>query len=207
MHPHDLANITGYLGSALGVSMVIPQIVRTLRDRSLPGVSALSWALTALGCTCWMLYGFRTGELPQIPGNVLLVSGAVVIVLAVPSRTSAVARGVGLAGAAAVLCALAVVVPPSVLGVVALGGALVSSLPQTVRSLRSRGQQGASAVSLPSWVLRVASQLCWLAYAVVLHDIVVTISAAFILSSALVLIASELSRRPVPAPAPVMAIA
>jgi uncharacterized protein with PQ loop repeat len=207
MHSHDLANTAGYLGSALGVSMVIPQIVRTLRDRSLPGVSALSWALTALGCTCWMLYGFRTGELPQIPGNVLLVSGAVVIVLAVPSRTSAVARATGLAGAAVVLCALAAVMPPPVFGFVALGGALVSSVPQTVRSLRSRGGQSASAVSLPSWVLRVGSQVCWLSYAVVLHDLTVTISAAFILSSALVLIGSELSRRPAPAPARAMAIA
>ena len=75
----------GYFGSVLGVAMVVPQIVRTYRNRTLPGVSAMSWALTSISCFTWLLYGIRAAEPPQIPGNVLLVSGAVVVVLSVPS--------------------------------------------------------------------------------------------------------------------------
>jgi uncharacterized protein with PQ loop repeat len=89
---HTYAVATGYLGAALGVAMVVPQIARTLRDRTVPGVSALSWALTALACTSWLLYGVRAGELPQIPGNILLVSGSVVVALLVPSRVSVAGR-------------------------------------------------------------------------------------------------------------------
>jgi uncharacterized protein with PQ loop repeat len=192
---HDIAVASGYLGATLGVSMTVPQIVRTLRDRTVPGVSALSWAMIALACTSWMLYGFRTGEIPQIPGNVLLVSGAVVIALAVPSSTSTALRATGLAVAGLAIGALATVAPPPAIGILAFGIGMVSALPQTVRSL-SRSRAGASAVSLPAWWLRVASQLCWFFYAVVVQDLTVTISAAFITSTALVIITGELTRRP-----------
>src|ERR1044072_2789336 len=111
MHVTTVADAAGYLGSALGVAMVVPQILRTLRNRQLPGVSALSWALTAIACTTWLLYGVRTTEIPQIPGNVLLVSGAVAVVLLVPSRFSALPRALGLAGAGVVISAVAYFAP------------------------------------------------------------------------------------------------
>src|SRR6476646_5638602 len=122
MHVATLAAATGYLGSALGVAMVVPQILRTLRNRALPGVSALSWALTATACTTWLLYGVRTAEVPQIPGNVLLVSGAVTVVLLVPSGTTRLVRTLGLAGAGTLIAVLAVLAPPPVIG--AVGGAI-----------------------------------------------------------------------------------
>jgi uncharacterized protein with PQ loop repeat len=199
MQLYTLAEATGYLGSVLGVAMVVPQIVRTYRNRALPGVSATAWALTALSCTTWMLYGIRAAEVPQIPGNVLLVSGAVVVVLAVPSRASVARRALLLASGGAALTAAAFLLPPAGVGFVAFGIGLVSALPQTVMSLRRR--DGESAVSVLTWALRVASQACWLAYALARHDLVVTISASFLLTSALVIIATELARQPGPRPA------
>jgi uncharacterized protein with PQ loop repeat len=205
MDLHSVAVATGYLGAALGVSMVVPQIVRTFRNRALPGVSAMSWALTALACTSWLLYGLRTDEVPQVPGNVLLVSGAVVIVLAVPSATSVPVRAMRLAGPALAIAGLAVVLPSAGLGFLAFAIGLFSALPQTIRSLRRRSQD-ASAVSVLAWVLRVASQACWLIYAVALHDIAVTVSASVLLSSALLIITTEL-RRPVRSTATGLAVA
>ena len=111
---HALAVAAGYLGAALGVLMVLPQIARTLKNRSLPGVSAMSWALTALSCGTWMLYGLRAHEFPQVPGNILMVTGSVVVVLAVPSATSIRTRAIGLAAPAAVIGGLATVLPPDV---------------------------------------------------------------------------------------------
>ncbi|HKC26594.1 MAG TPA: PQ-loop domain-containing transporter [Jatrophihabitans sp.] len=202
---HALAEASGYLGATLGVGMVIPQIMRTLRDRTMPGVSALSWALTALSCTSWLLYGLRTGELPQIPGNVLLVTGAVVIVLVVPSAVSAGVRAVRVLAAALAIAALVPIVAPAVIGVVALSIGLVSALPQAVRSLRHRAA-GESAVSLLTWWLRVGSQASWLGYAIALHDTTVMLSAVVLLSTALVVLGSELVRRPAPVcPAPATA--
>ena len=70
---------------------------------------------------------------------------------------------------------------------------LVAALPQVVKSLTG-DRSAISAVSIPAWVLRAASQVAWLAYALILHDIVVTISAIFILVSSSTLVVAE-SRR------------
>jgi uncharacterized protein with PQ loop repeat len=184
----------GYLGATLGVLMVAPQIARTLRDRARPGVSALSWSLTALSCLTWLLYGIRAGEPPQIPGNVFMVTGSAFVVLSVPSALSVTARGARLALLAGILIALAVLIPPAALGFVAFGIGLVSAVPQLITSIAGR-QRTDSGVSVLSWLLRAASQVAWLIYALALHDVVVTISATFILASALVLVLIELSRR------------
>jgi uncharacterized protein with PQ loop repeat len=203
MHMSTIAVAAGYLGSALGVAMVVPQIVRTLRNRELPGVSALSWALTAVACTTWLLYGVRTAEIPQIPGNVLLVSGAVAVVLLVPSRTSRPVRALALVVAAVLVAVLAVLAPPAAIGTV--GGAIgvVSGLPQLLRSVRRTA--GVSAVSATTWALRVASQACWLSYGALLGDLVVVFSALFLLTNALVVLALETARRPVAIVAPIAA--
>jgi uncharacterized protein with PQ loop repeat len=219
MHFHAIADGLGYLGSALGVAMVVPQLSRTLRHRTMPGVSALSWCLTGLACTAWLLYGVRAGELPQIPGNVLMVSGALVLALAVPSVHTAGARLAGMVGAAAALVALALLTPSAVIGAIAVGMALVSSVPQTITSL-ARRDAAVSAVSPMSWVLRIASQSCWLAYALAVSDATVMVSAIVILSNAILVLVRETTRRPasaapdpasasasVPDPAPASALA
>ena len=198
MHMHDIAVASGYLGAALGVAMVVPQILRTVRERGVPGVSALSWALTAVSCTAWLLYGVRTGEMPQIPGNVLLVSGAVAVVLLVPSAVGVRTRGFRLAGAGLVIAMLAAVAPAAGLGAVAIAIGLVSGLPQTAASLRGRRSGGGSAVSLLTWSIRVACQASWLFYAVMVHDLTVTVSAIVLLSNAVAIVLLESTRRPVP---------
>ena len=184
----------GYLGAALGVCMVIPQIVRTFRDRALGGVSVLSWALNGMSCLTWLLYGVTTSEMPQIPGNVFSVSGAVVIALAVPSPTSRSRRGLVIGSAALGLVVLAAVLPPTALGFVAFALGIVSMLPQTVRSLR-RAAGEVSGVSVPTWVLFCVSQACWLVYAMGVHDVVVTVSASWIIASSFAISTSELRQR------------
>jgi uncharacterized protein with PQ loop repeat len=197
MHTAAIAAATGYLGSALGVAMVVPQILRTLRNRTMPGVSALSWALTATACTTWLCYGIRTAEVPQIPGNVLLVSGAVAVVLLVPSRTSTAVRAIGLGATGTVIGLLALIAPAAALG--ALGGVIgvVSGLPQLIRSLRRT--TAASAVSPLTWALRVASQASWFSYGLLVHDLVVVFSASFLLTNALLVLLLETVRGPAPA--------
>lgn len=191
MDLHAWGIASGYLGSAFGVAMVLPQILRTFRNRAIAGVSATSWSLTALACLGWLLYGVRAGEAPQIPGNVLLVAGAVVIVLAVPARPTSGQRAALLAAGAATMVCLAAVLPADSLGYVAFGFGLVSSWPQTVESVARARSGGQSAVSVSAWVLRAASQLCWLIYALVLHDLPVTIAASVTLTSALALVVAE----------------
>jgi uncharacterized protein with PQ loop repeat len=196
---HETAVASGYLGAALGVSMVVPQILRTFRDRSLPGVSALSWSLTALACLTWLLYGVRAREIPQIPGNIFIVAGAVVIVVSVPSAVSKGARGSRLAGVALALIIAAAVLPPDYIGYLAFAIGLTAAWPQTLESF-SRVHEAQSAVSVPAWLLRAGSQACWLYYAVAMHDLTVTIAATVTLLSALLLLAIETRRAPAASP-------
>jgi uncharacterized protein with PQ loop repeat len=197
MHLHDLAVMSGYVGSAFGVSMVLPQISRTFRNRAVGGVSPTSWSLTAIACLTWLLYGVRTGETPQIPGNVLLVAGACVIVLAVPARVTTARRAAALGSAAGLITAFALVAAPAYVGYLALSVGLIAAWPQTIESI-ARAREGAeSAVSISAWVLRALSQLCWLGYAVVLHDVPVTVGATVTLTSAVALLVAELRRQSV----------
>jgi hypothetical protein len=72
-----------------------------------------------------------------------------------------------------------------------------------------RRRSAESAVSQLTWVLRVASQAAWLFYAVVVGDVVVSVSASFLLMSALIVVVTESTRRPahVPAVEPALATA
>ena len=195
----------GYFGSVLGVAMVVPQIVRTYRNRTLPGVSAMSWALTSISCFTWLLYGIRAAEPPQIPGNVLLVSGAVVVVLSVPSARSVRFRAPALLAAALAVAVVAFSVPSGVIGGLGFAIGLVSGLPQLVVSLTRRS--GESAVSLLTWGLRVACQAAWLSYAILIGDMVVTVSATFLGISAALVVGAELVRRPRAAALPTAVLA
>ncbi len=186
----EIFTAVGYVGAALGAAMVIPQIVRAYRHRSLPGVSVAAWSLTALGCFAWMLYGVRAGELPQIPSNAITVAGAIAIVVAVPASLRIPARVLALSGGMAVLVGAATILPTTVFGFVAFGIGLVSTLPQIVRSVRGTSG-GGSAVSVPTWALYGLSQACWLTYGIAIHDIVVTISSTVVLLSAAVICTSE----------------
>jgi uncharacterized protein with PQ loop repeat len=202
---HHVAIFLGYLGATFGVSMVLPQIARTFRDRGVGGVSALSWALTAIACFSWMLYGVRTHEMPQIPGNILLASGACVIVLAVPARLPVARRAAALLGAAVLILGFAAVAAPAYLGYLALSIGLVSAWPQTLESIARARSGGESAVSVSAWTLRAMSQICWLGYAVVLHDVPVTVAASVTLTSAVALLLVEVRRQAAPQPVAVPA--
>jgi len=185
-----------YTGAALGVAMVVPQIVRTVRHPALSGVSPVAWALTVLACSTWLTYGLRTATVPQIPGNVLLVSGAVAIVLLVPSTASRRRRAVVLAGVWAAVMLLAWTLPAGWVGYLALVVGLCSSWPQVYDSVAGlRAGEGESGVSITTWSIKCVSQTCWLVYAVATAQLPVVVSATVALSTALMLVSVEAYRR------------
>ncbi len=203
---HELAVGLGYLGAAFGVIMVVPQIARIVRHPSLPGVSPLSWALTSVACLGWLVYGIRTDAAPQIPGNVLLVSGAVVVVLLVNTATPRSRRALLLGAASAALLALTLVIPADSVGYIAFGIGLFSAIPQLFDSIGNWRAHVYSGVSVSTWALRIGSQACWLLYAVGTLDVVVGISACVNFSMAVAMVALELSARSTSA-APVAEVA
>jgi uncharacterized protein with PQ loop repeat len=193
----------GYLGAALGTSMSVPQIVRTYRDRSLPGVSVSTWALTALASLAWFLYGIRSGALPQLPGNVLAALGAAFVVLGVPARISRRTRALAMALVAGVLVVLTVELSAIGIEWVAFTIGLVSALPQTISSLRD--DEGSDAgVSVQSWLLCAGGHASWLTYGLIMHNVPVTLVTALGLTTALIVAVRTLRHREL---APTVAVA
>ena len=195
MSPADLGTALAYLGSAIGVAMVIPQILRIVRHPHMGGVSPWTWAITVVSCTTWIAYGVRTGSMPQIPGNILLVSGAVAIVLLVPAAWSRSVRAVGLALATAVMVLVSTLLEPEVAGFFALAIGLTGMWPQVFETVWLRRGMGPSAISLTSQALKVLSQLCWLAFAVLTLDVPVLVAAIMTLSTNFVITGVEIARR------------
>jgi uncharacterized protein with PQ loop repeat len=177
MTTHEIGFGFGYLGAALGVAMVVPQIVRIVRHPSLQGVSPISWALTVFGCLLWFTYGLRSRALPQIPGNVLLICGAIAVVLLVNSPASRARRAVLLALGAGLLEVTAWVLPPEGVGYLAFAVGTVSTWPQLYDSVGNWRAHINSGVSLSTWALRIASQVCWFGYAVGTSDVPVGVGA------------------------------
>ena len=189
------ATTLAYVGATLGVLMVVPQVLRTVRHPRLGGVSTVSWGLLAVACLSWLLYGLRTQTWPQVPGNVFLVSGAVAVVLLVPSPHSRVRRAATLAAVAAAVVVVALAIPAHLVGYLAVGIGLTSAWPQLYDSLLSSRRTALSGVSIATWGTRLASQSCWLAYAVLVRDVPVLLSASVALSAATAMVAVEASRR------------
>ena len=181
----------GYLGALIGVFVVVPQILRTVRNPTLGGVSPLSWSLSALACIAWLTYGLRTATWPQVPGNVLLVAGSIAIVLLVPSALSAGRRAAYLSLAVASLVLVACLMPPHLIGYLAFVVGLVSAWPQVFDSIATYRAGQPSGVSVSTWVLKVLSQACWLSYAFLAGDVPVVISAFVALSTAASLVVLE----------------
>ncbi|HSO05489.1 MAG TPA: hypothetical protein VLQ92_13470, partial [Candidatus Limnocylindrales bacterium] len=121
MDIHTFALALAYLGSAIGVVMVMPQILRIVANPHLAGVSPWTWALTSISCTLWLTYGLRSGSLPQVPGNVLLIAGAVAIVLLVPAGWSRSRRALALGGGVLTLVLASTQPSPQDVGFLAFG--------------------------------------------------------------------------------------
>ena len=184
-----------YVGSAIGVAMVVPQILRIVRHPSMGGVSPWTWAITATSCVLWLTYGVRTGSLPQIPGNVLLVAGAIAIVLLVPATWSRSRRGLLLVTVTGTLVLASTQLAPAQVGFLAFGIGVFGMWPQVYETVWARRGMGPSAISLTSQGLKLASQLCWITFALLTLDVPVIVSALMALTTNGIVTVVELGRR------------
>lgn len=190
-----LAMPLAYTGAMLGVAMVLPQIARTLRHPDLPGVSSLSWVLSALACLTWLAYGIRANVPPQIPGNALMIAGSVAVVLLVPSAWSRSRRALLLAGLSLGAVLISMAISPVAVGYLAFGIGLISIWPQLADSYVNWRKGIESGVSLPGWWVRIAAASCWLAYSVIAVDLPVLVASVIGGAGILAVFAFEISAR------------
>lgn len=195
MELNSVALPLAYIGALLSVCMVLPQLTRTIRNPALAGVSPTSWALTSLACLGWLIYGFRADVLPQVPGNVLLIAGAVAVALLVPSAWSRPRRAVSLVTAAALIVSIAMLVSPPMVGYLAFGISLMAVWPQLAYSYGNWRTRVESGLSLTTWSIKIAATLCWLSYATITADLPVLIASSIGMITTLAIFAMETSAR------------
>ncbi len=192
---HTFALVLAYLSAAVVVATVIPQLVRTVRHPQLSGVSPVSWTLTAASSLSWLAYGLLTATPFQIPGNVLLCSGSVTLVLLVPSGWSRRSRAGVAGGALLAVVVAALTLPPSTVGYIGFALGLVASWPQLVDSYASWRAGAESGVAVGAWVARLASGAGWFTYAVIMRDIPVLVASVVGLITTMAVLGLETSAR------------
>lgn len=77
--------LIGLLGGALTTGSSVPQIVHSMRTRSVRGLSLWTLCLFAGGLALWLLYGIATRALPVIVWNAVSL-GLYLILIAVRIR-------------------------------------------------------------------------------------------------------------------------
>lgn len=186
----------------LAVTQPVPQVVRTLRTRSVAGVSGPT---TWLGFTVnlgWMAYGIGRGLLP-----VALLSGAYVagyVTIGALLLRRGVRRGTGTAALAAVgLVALTVAAGWTALGTVLALAVGVQFVPQVVEAWRSDDLSGLAA---GTYVVCAVDGAVWGTYGIVVADVPLMLYGAVMLAVAvLVLVPRRRWARRNAAPAPLAA--
>ena len=195
MHSLPPAQDLAYVASAVGVIVVAPQIQRIVRFPHLAGVSPWTWSITVVACSLWLTYGLRSGSMPQVPGNVLLISGAVAIVLLVPARWSRRRRAAALGLMAVSLVAVSTRLSPEQVGFLAFAIGLTGMWPQVAETVWQRRGLGPSSLSLSSSALKILSQTLWLSFALLTTDAPVIAAALVTLTANGLVAAVEASRR------------
>ena len=84
-----MTEIIGYLATAVGTCLLMPQVYKTYRTRS---VEDLSWGtiiLYFLNCSLWLMYGLLIASIPlTLCNSIALVVSVVQIVLKIQYRNN-----------------------------------------------------------------------------------------------------------------------
>jgi len=78
----NLSEAVGYIAGFLATAAFLPQVIKTIRDRSVKDISLGMYVLLCSGVSFWLLYGFLISSWPVIISNlVTLVLSAAILVL------------------------------------------------------------------------------------------------------------------------------
>lgn len=167
-----LVAVVGWTAATLSGAISIPQLVRTLRTRSVAGLSLLTWQTLLIAGLSWLGHGMLVGSAQIIVPNAILLGGATAVLsqlqrhrmhrwwtvwpLPVIYAATAVSLDFQVGPAAFAL----------MMGLPAVGGQVVQ-----LRAIRTAADvSGVSPVMLG---VNAAAQLFWCAYGLLVADVAV----------------------------------
>jgi len=65
----DFAQLFGYAGTVTGISFMLPQVLKSLKTRSVEDLSWIMLGALWLNCVFWGLHGFFLGSMPLVIVN------------------------------------------------------------------------------------------------------------------------------------------
>ncbi len=66
-----MTDIVGYAAAILGTLVMVPQVVKSIRTKSVRDLSNTMLAAYLSSCILWEIYGFMIGSLPVILCNLI----------------------------------------------------------------------------------------------------------------------------------------
>jgi uncharacterized protein with PQ loop repeat len=176
------AGLIGTLGVLLNQVFIWPQV--RLAFTSVEGLSALTVLSGLLARTLWTAYGVVLADRALLVGNVTVATGFLLLVLLL-LRASAerLLLVMGVMAVAAVVL-VATLAGNAILGWTAVVTAAVVNLPQMVRALLDRRRL--AGVSVATHLLIAAASACWLAYGVLVDELLISAPHVLLLPTALV---------------------
>ncbi len=161
--------VLGWIATATGMTLALPQLARLLRTRNVDGLSLIGWQAALAINIGWAMHGLRIGQLPQLFASAfgLLTTLPILYLMAtamgrsyVPTLLPGLALGVAmvsvdqfLGSAAYGWCAIA----PAM---IALGG-------QSIELVRAPDVFG---ISTPSLLMGTANQGLWTTWSLLIGD-------------------------------------
>jgi uncharacterized protein with PQ loop repeat len=164
----NISSILGVIGTLVGLSRALPQLLRLLQTRSASGVSVDSSATSSVVSFGWMAYGILSAQ-----PFVILATGLSGIVYALISLAALrFGRTIGEIRVAPLWCVVLLLANllagKSGLGIVLAVGVLVANLPQVWVAYR---ETNLADLSLGTWLLCFIDGLVWGIYALLLDDL------------------------------------
>jgi uncharacterized protein with PQ loop repeat len=173
--------ILGALGVLLNQVFIWPQVRRAVVTTE--GVAVLTVLGGLLARTAWSAYGAVLADVALVCGNVTVATGFLIL-LVLLARASG--RWSLLAGATAVgvVVVAALAAGDVVLGWLAVVAAAVVNLPQMLRAMAD--PRRLAGVSVATYLLIATASACWLAYGVLVDELLISAPHLVLLPSALV---------------------
>ena len=82
-----LFEMLGYLAGVCTAIAFLPQVIQTIKDRNVSGLSLTSYIIYCSGVVSWILYGYYLHSLQMIVFNsVSLLFSSIVLVLIIKNR-------------------------------------------------------------------------------------------------------------------------
>ena len=66
-----IAEITGYVAAVVGTSLMLPQVIKSIKTKKVDDISSWMLWLYFLNCVLWLAYGIMISAMPVVVCNLV----------------------------------------------------------------------------------------------------------------------------------------